>query len=146
MTTFSIPEKMFLKIESLMCALRAHVNRTLNIKWKCSTSKNVLAAPPPRKVLQSWYLQFQTSLYFFLGKFQMQCFLLFSSLEHPPPCACEFLFFSSFFTFFFLGQQLLSFSPSHVALSSLLLEKKDPNFMERHEMEDLRAEKEKCKE
>ena len=69
-------------------------------------------------------LQLKTSLYFFLGKFQMQCFLFFSSLEHPPPCACEFLFFSSFFTFFFLGQQLLSFSLSHVALSSLLLEKK----------------------
>ena len=28
MTAFSIPEKMFLKIESLMCALRAHINRT----------------------------------------------------------------------------------------------------------------------
>ena len=45
-------------------------------------------------------LQFKTSLFFFLWKFQMQCFLFFSSLEHPPPCACEFLFFSSFFTFF----------------------------------------------
>ena len=31
MTTFSIPEKIFLKIESLMCALRAHINRTLYI-------------------------------------------------------------------------------------------------------------------
>ena len=31
MITFSIPEKIFLKIESLMCALRAHVNRTLYI-------------------------------------------------------------------------------------------------------------------
>ena len=31
MTTFSIPEKIFLKIESLMCVLRAHVNRTLYI-------------------------------------------------------------------------------------------------------------------
>ena len=29
MIAFSISEKMFLKIESLMCALRAHVNRTL---------------------------------------------------------------------------------------------------------------------
>ena len=29
MTAFSILEKMFLKIESLMCALRAHINRTL---------------------------------------------------------------------------------------------------------------------
>ena len=56
---------------------------------------------------------------------------------------CSFLPSSPFF---FLGQQLLSFSLSHVALSSLSLEKKDPNFMERHEMEDLRAEKEKCKE
>ena len=27
-TAFSILEKMFLKIESLMCALRAHINRT----------------------------------------------------------------------------------------------------------------------
>ena len=72
-------------------------------------------------------LPFKTSLYFFLWKFQMQCFLFFSSLEHPPPCACEFLFFYSFFTFFFfffLGQQLLSFSLSHAALSSLSLEKK----------------------
>ena len=31
MTAFSIPKKMFLKIESLMYALRAHVNRTLYI-------------------------------------------------------------------------------------------------------------------
>ena len=28
MTVFSISEKMFPKIESLMCAFRAHVNRT----------------------------------------------------------------------------------------------------------------------
>ena len=28
MTTFSIPKKIFLKIESLMCALRVHINRT----------------------------------------------------------------------------------------------------------------------
>ena len=28
MTVFSISDKMFLKIESLMCALRAHINRT----------------------------------------------------------------------------------------------------------------------
>ena len=28
MTAFSILKKMFLKIESLMCALRAHINRT----------------------------------------------------------------------------------------------------------------------
>ena len=28
MAAFSIPEKMFLKIENLMCALRAHINRT----------------------------------------------------------------------------------------------------------------------
>ena len=69
-------------------------------------------------------LALKTSLYFFLWQFQMQCFLFFSSLEHPPPCACEFLFFSSFFTFFFLGQQLLSLSLSHATLSSLSLEKK----------------------
>ena len=56
---------------------------------------------------------------------------------------CSFLPSSPFY---FLGQQLLSFSLYHVTLSSLSLEKKDPNFMERHEMEDLRAEKEKCKE
>ena len=37
-------------------------------------------------------LPLKTSLYFFLWKFQMQCFLFFSSLEHPPACACEFLF------------------------------------------------------
>ena len=30
MTAFSILEKMFLKIESLMCVLRAHINRTLS--------------------------------------------------------------------------------------------------------------------
>ena len=70
-------------------------------------------------------------------------FLFFSALEHPPLYACEFLFFSSFFPFFFFCQQLLSFSLSHVALSSLSLKKKDPNFMERHEMEDLRAERER---
>ena len=34
MTAFSIPEKIFLKIESLMCALKAHINRTLNIMSK----------------------------------------------------------------------------------------------------------------
>ena len=28
MIAFLIPQKMFLKIESLMCALRAHINRT----------------------------------------------------------------------------------------------------------------------
>ena len=28
MTAFSIPKKMFLKTENLMCTLRAHVNRT----------------------------------------------------------------------------------------------------------------------
>ena len=27
MIAFSIPEKMFLKIENLMCALRTHINR-----------------------------------------------------------------------------------------------------------------------
>ena len=31
LTAFSIPEKMFSKIESLMCALREHINRTLYI-------------------------------------------------------------------------------------------------------------------
>jgi len=30
MTAFSIPNKMFAKIESLICALRAHINRTHN--------------------------------------------------------------------------------------------------------------------
>ena len=34
MTVFSISEKIFQKIESLMCALRAHINRTLNIMSK----------------------------------------------------------------------------------------------------------------
>ena len=29
MITFSIPEKIFLKIENLMCAFRVHINRTL---------------------------------------------------------------------------------------------------------------------
>jgi len=28
-TAFSIPEKMFSKIENLICALRVHINRTL---------------------------------------------------------------------------------------------------------------------
>jgi len=46
-------------------------------------------------------LPFKTCLYFFLWKFQMQCSLFFSSLEHPPLCACEFLLFSSFFPPFF---------------------------------------------
>ena len=31
MTVFSISEKMFLKIESLMCVLRTHINRIQNI-------------------------------------------------------------------------------------------------------------------
>ena len=30
MTVFLIPKKIFLKIENLMCALRAHINRTLS--------------------------------------------------------------------------------------------------------------------
>ena len=34
MIAFSIPKKIFLKIESLMCALRAHINRSLNIMSK----------------------------------------------------------------------------------------------------------------
>ena len=33
MTAFSILEKMFLKIENLMCALRAYINRTLQRFW-----------------------------------------------------------------------------------------------------------------
>ena len=35
MTAFSIPEKMFPKIESLMCALRAHINQSLKEYNKC---------------------------------------------------------------------------------------------------------------
>ena len=31
MTAFSIPEKMFLKTENLMCALRAHISKILII-------------------------------------------------------------------------------------------------------------------
>ena len=31
MTAFSISEKMFIKIENLMCALRAHINRGAHI-------------------------------------------------------------------------------------------------------------------
>ena len=33
MTAFSIPKEIFLKIESLMYALRAHINRTHLLKW-----------------------------------------------------------------------------------------------------------------
>ena len=63
-------------------------------------------------------LQFKTSLFFFLWKFQMRCFLFFSSLEHPPPCVCEFLFFSSFFTFFFWVNNFFHFL--YIMLPSLL--------------------------
>ena len=42
MTAFSIPEKMFPRIESLMCVLKAHINRTLLFKgqlWKHKQKK-----------------------------------------------------------------------------------------------------------
>ena len=39
MTAFSIPEKIFLKVENLMCALRAHINRILYIKVETSCEK-----------------------------------------------------------------------------------------------------------
>ena len=41
MTAFSIPKKMFLKIESLMCALRAHVNRESKNNWKITQSISI---------------------------------------------------------------------------------------------------------
>ena len=76
-------------------------------------------------------LPFKTSLYFFLWKFQMQCFLFFSSLEHPPPCACEFLFFSSFFTFFFFGSTTsFIFSISCCPLFSITWEKRSKLYGE----------------
>ena len=40
MIVFLIPEKIFLKLENLMCALRAHINRTLVLfveVYKCLT-------------------------------------------------------------------------------------------------------------
>ena len=76
-------------------------------------------------------LQFKTSLFFFLWKFQMQCFLFFSSLEHPPPCACEFLFFSSFFTFLFFGSTTsFIFSISCYPLFSITWEKRSKLYGE----------------
>ena len=48
MTVFSIPEKMFSKIESLMCILRAHVNRTQfkNIRINLSINQFVYYLKP----------------------------------------------------------------------------------------------------
>ena len=54
-----------------------------------------------------------------------------------------FFFFPSYLPCFFC-QQFLSFSLSHLAISSLSFEQKRPKFYgERHEMEDLRVEGEK---
>ena len=76
-------------------------------------------------------LQFKTSLFFFLWKFQMLCFLFFSSLEHPPPCVCEFLLFSSFFTFFFFGSTTsFIFSISCCPLFSITWEKRSKLYGE----------------
>ena len=51
MTTFSIPKKIFLKVENLMCALRAHINQTHIILFdtKYFLFKNVLM-----RVFRGW--------------------------------------------------------------------------------------------
>ena len=46
--TFSILEKMFLKTESLMCTLRAHINRTLNKNIHPSLILGIEAYTPPQ--------------------------------------------------------------------------------------------------
>ena len=79
-------------------------------------------------------LQFNSSLYFFLWKFQMQCSLIISSLEHPPLCACECLFFSSFFQpFFFIyfgSTTSFIFSISCCPLFSITWEKRSKLYGE----------------
>ena len=90
-----------------------------------------MAAPPPRKVLQSWHFTVQ-NLALLLSLKVLDAvlktsseFLFFSSLEHPPPCACEFLFFSYFFLFYFIilffCQQLLSYLGSFSSGINLLI-------------------------
>ena len=97
-------------------------------------------------------LQIKTPLYFFyffLWKFQMSAqdlkwiSILLCTWASSAVCLWISVLFFLLPFFFFCCQQLLSFSLSHVALSSLSLKKKDPNFMERHVMEDLRAERER---
>ena len=63
MIAFSIPEKMFLKIESLMCVLRAHINRTLYINiYKFFHKTRGGRAPPSFVPTPSYYL---TSVFLF---------------------------------------------------------------------------------
>ena len=68
MTIFSIPKKMFLKIESLMCALKPHVNRIFFF-FSHATGSHTLGPHTSHQIKEAdWLIDGRSTWRFFGGK------------------------------------------------------------------------------
>ena len=114
------------------CPTQVQSKRTINIKWKCSTSKNALAAHPPCKVLQSSHFIVKNfSVLSFFESFRCSAWI--SILLFTWASSAVLVNFCSFLPspfFFFLSTTSFYFSISSCPLFSIIWEKRSKFYGE----------------